>query len=97
MSLYATYHGRAVYDAETIERPEKSPMVRARLAVNIAGPNARKENHAELMEWVNVIPFSKRCREDLEGVRKGGLVAVMGSVTVAFYKPGTGNDASAER
>lgn len=86
MSLYATYRGRAAFNAETVERPEKGPMVRARIAASIAGPTALAEDRDDLTEWVNVIAFDKRQREALSALKKGDHVVVMGAVTASYYR-----------
>ena len=86
MSLYGVYRGRAAFDAEVVERPEKSPMVRARIAVSIAGPGARAEDGDELTDWVNIIAFSERTRRQLASVKRGDTVCVMGAVTASCYR-----------
>ena len=90
MSLYASYRGRAAFDAETVERPEKGPMVKARIAVNIAGPTSIPSDRDDLTEWVNVIAFGEKQRRLLEATRKGDTVSVMGPVTASFYRTKNG-------
>lgn len=90
MSLYASYRGRAAFDAETVERPEKGPMVKARIAVNIAGPTSIPSDRDDLTEWVNVIAFGEKQRRLLEATKKGDTVSVMGPVTASFYRTKNG-------
>ena len=91
--LHGVYRGRLVRKPRTIDRPEKSPMVVARIAVNLAAPSVPREQRDQLTEWVNVIAFSDRTRHLLSQCEKGHMIGVMGNVTLELYATRSGENA----
>ena len=84
--LHGVYRGRLVRDPRVVQRSGKSPMVTARIAVNLAAPSVPPEARAEFTEWVNVLAFSERTRHLLSQCGKGQQVAVMGGVSLDVYE-----------
>ena len=84
--LHGCYRGRLVRTPKLIEREDKPPMATGRIAVHLASPNASREDRDALTEFVNVIAFDERCRHLLMNCSTGQLIAVVGGVTLDFYK-----------
>ena len=61
-------------------------MATGRTAVHMAAPNTSRDDRDALTEFVNVIAFDERCRHLLMNCSTGQLVAVVGGVTLDFYK-----------
>ncbi|MCY4506817.1 MAG: single-stranded DNA-binding protein [Acidobacteria bacterium] len=89
--LHGVYRGRLVRNPRVVDRRGKSPMVTARIAVNLAAPSVPPEARAELTEWVNVLAFSERTRHLLLQCRKGDQLAVMGGVSLDLYTTRAGD------
>lgn len=84
--LHGCYRGRLVRNPKLIERDEKTPMATGRIAVHMAAPNTSREERDQLTEYVNVIAFDERCRHLLMSCTTGQLLAVVGGVSLGFYK-----------
>ena len=86
----ATYRGYLAATPKRRERELGGDMLSARIGVPMAAADVAAEERDEMTEWVNVLVFSPKLIQRLDGAPKGTPIAVIGSVDKKIYETRTG-------